>query len=308
MIKKIFVYFILTCFFFNYTNSANIKIVSKINNEIITNIDIENEKKFLLLLNNNLSKISKKEMFNLAKNSLIREKIKKSEIEKIFDKKDNEKFEKKLVKNFYTRLGLTNKPDFISFLNSKNINFEELKSKLIYEALWNRIIYSKFNDRVKIDEENLKQKIRKQFQNKNKKYEYNLSEILIDIQNNQNSKINEIIGHINKFGFKTTANKYSKSDTSKYGGEIGWIKSTRLSKKISKEISKIKIGEITDIIKTANGYLILKLNDKKEIKEKLDLDKELKQQINYERNRQLNQLSLIYYKKLKQNIIIYDNK
>ena len=50
------------------------------------------------------------------------------------------------------------------------------------------------------------------------------------------------------------------------------------------------------------------LNDKREIKEKLDLKKEIKQQINFEKNRQLNQFSLNYYKKLKKNINIYEDK
>jgi PPIC-type PPIASE domain. len=121
-------------------------------------------------------------------------------------------------------------------------------------------------------------------------------------------KKNEIYKYIEQFGFKIAANKYSKSDTSKYGGDIGWIKGTRLSNEIKDRLSKIKIGEVSDPVKVPNGYLFLKVNNKKEIEEKYDLEKELKQQINFEKNRQLNQFSLNYYKKLKNNVNIYENK
>ena len=171
----------------------------------------------------------------------------------------------------------------------------------------NQLIYIKFNNKIRIDKNSIENEIINYYNSKSKKYEYNLSEIAIDIEKNVNLKEKEILKYIEQFGFEIAANKYSKSDTSKYGGEIGWIKSTRLSKKIKKKISIINVGEITNPIQTPNGYLFLKLNDKKEIVEKLDLEKELKQQINFEKNRQLNQFSLIYYKKLKKSTNVYEN-
>ena len=162
--------------------------------------------------------------------------------------------------------------------------------------------------RIRIDENSIERDIKNYYKSKDKKYEFNLSEIEIDFEKDINSKRKEILKYIKKFGFKVAANKYSKSDTSKYGGEIGWIKSSRLTKKIEKKLSLMKISEISEPIQTANGYLFLKLNNKREIKEKLNLEKELKQQVKYEKNRQLNQFSLNYYKKLKKNTNIYENK
>ena len=307
LIKKLFAYLIISFIFCNFVKSQEIVIISKVDNEIITNIDIEIEKKYLLLLNNNLNELSENEFFELAKNSLIREIIKKKEINKLFNKQ-NEKIENKIIEDFYNRLGFVKKNEFIKFLDKKKIKYENLKEKLTIETLWNQIIYRKFNDKVKIDENSIKKKIINYYNSKDKKYEYNLSEITIDIEKNINLKKKEISKYIEQFGFKIAANKFSKSDTSKYGGEIGWIKSTMLTKKIKNKLSIIKIGEITEPIQTSNGYLFLKLNDKREIKEKLDLKKELKQQIKFEKNRQLNQFSLNYFKKLKKNISIYENK
>lgn len=305
-VKKLFAYIIISFLLLNNIKAQEIIIISKVDNEIITNVDIETEKKYLLLLNNNLNKLSEKEFFKLAKNSLVKEIVKEKEINKYL--KNIKINENKIVEDFYKRVGFSEENEFKKFLNKKNINFKILKKKLVMEAVWNQIIYSKFNNKIKIDKDLIEKEIINYFNSKDKKFEYNISEIVIDIEKNISLKKTEVLNHIEKFGFKITANKYSKSDTSKYGGEIGWIKGTRLSKKIKNKISKIKIGEVTDPIQTPNGYLFLKLNDKKEIKEKLDLNVELKQQIKFETNRQLNQLSFNYYKKLKKNTSIYENK
>ena len=305
--KKIFISIILSILFYNFTFSQEIIIVSKVNDEIITNIDIENEKKYLLLLNNNLEKLTEDEILNLAKNSLIREKVKKKEIDRLFVKQ-NENVENKITKNFYNKLGFDKEKNFIDFLEKKEINYESLKEKIVLEALWNQIIFNNFNKRVRIDESLLKKKIIHYYNSKDKKYEYQLSEIVIGNEKDINLKKKEIYKYIKQFGFKIAANKYSSSDTSKYGGDIGWIKGTRLSDNIKNKISKIKVGDVSEPIQVSNGYLFLQVNSKKEIKEDFNLEKELKQQINFEKNRQLNQFSLNYYKKLKNNVIINENK
>ena len=306
--RKFFFILFFYLFFFNFAYSNEIKIIVKIDNELITNIDIENEKKYLLLLNENLNKLSKEENFILAKNSLIREKIKMKEISKFYKENNDIEFENKIIENFYKRLGFSSKNDFEKFIMEKNLNFDNLKKKLILEGVWNQIVYRKYKDKIKIDKLYIKEKIKKNYNNQEKKYEYNLSEILVDVEKNISFIENELVKYIEKFGFKIAANKYSKSDTSIYGGEIGWIKSSSLSEKIRKKISFINIGEITEVIHTPNGYLILKLNDKKEITEKFNLEKELEIQVQFEQNRQLNQYSLNYYKKLKQNANIYESK
>ena len=305
--KKIFINILLSFLFYNFTISQEIIIVSKVNDEIITNIDIENEKKYLLLLNNNLEKLTEDEILNLAKNSLIREKVKKREIDRLFVKQ-NEIVENKIIKNFYNKFGFDKEKNFIDFLKKKEINYEILKEKIVLEALWNQIIFNNFNKRVRIDESLLKKKIIDYYNSKDKKFEYQLSEIVIGNEKDINLKKKEIYKYIKQFGFKIAANKYSSSDTSKYGGDIGWIKGTRLSNNIKNKISKIKVGDVSEPIQVSNWYLFLQVNNKKEIKEDFNLEKELKQQINFEKNRQLNQFSLNYYKKLKKNVIINENK
>jgi len=197
-------------------------------------------------------------------------------------------------------LGFDNKSDYESFLERKGISLELVKSKLVIEKLWNTLIYEKFKEKVKINENQIKKKI-KIYKNQQKKlYEFNVSEILFTFD----VSFNEVNEFIKKYGFKSAAVKFSISDTSSKGGEIGWVKLTNLSQEFQEKIYSLKIGEHTEPIKIPSGNLILKLNSKKEIKDQFDLDKETKKQIIFEQNRQLNSFSLNYFNKLKQNAII----
>ncbi len=283
--------------------SKEIKIISKINNEIITNVDLENQIKYLLVTNKNTKDFSRKDLIELSKNSLIREILKKEEINK-YNFKERSDLAEKLVKQNYMSLGFENKSDYISFLQEKGLSLELVKSKLVIEQLWNILIYEKYKEKVRINENEIKKKIINYKSKQKKLYEYNVSEILFSFD----LSFNELNTFIKKNGFKSAAVKYSISDTSSKGGEIGWVRLSNLTQEFQEKIYSLKIGEHTKPIKIPSGNLILKLNLKREIKDQFDLDKETKKQIIFEQNRQLNSFSLNYYNKLKQNAIINEYK
>ena len=299
--KKIF-FFLIFFFQINLINSSEIKIVTKINNEILTNLDIENESKYLLILNTNLKNLNKNELYELSKNSLIRQILKKKEIEKYFKLEKNSELGDKLLQENYITLGFDNKEKFTNFLKKKGFSIEILKEKLLIERLWNSLIYEKFKNKIKIDETKIKNKIKKLINSQEKIYEYNLSEILFDL----NTDYNQLIDFTDKYGFEAAASKYSISDTSTNGGKIGWIKSNNLTEIMRKQISKLSEGEISKPIEIPNGNLLIKLNKKRELENEINFDLEIKKQINIEQSRQLNSFSLNFYKKLKQNSIIYE--
>jgi peptidyl-prolyl cis-trans isomerase SurA len=138
---------------------------------------------------------------------------------------------------------------------------------------------------------------------KSEQNSYFISEILFnkDIQENVNEKYKKIKLSIKKNGFKNSANIFSISESSKVGGKLGWINESQLSKEINLELKKLKVGEFTNPIIVPNGNLILILEDFKKIKNNLDINKELKILENYERNKQLNQISNIFFNKIKNN-------
>jgi len=289
----------------NSYSEEKVYIELKIENEIITNIDINNEKNYLISLNNNLENLDKKQLYLISKNSLIKEKIKKIELGKFFDFEKNRVLMEELIKNLYKNLKFNDEKEFAEYLDNYNLEVDEVGEKILIETLWNELIFNKFNKNININENKLKIKLEEQLK-KNKIEEFNLSEIIFEIKSSEKleKKRKKISNFINDNGFKNAANSFSISDSAKFGGKIGWVNKTQISKIILEKISKLQIGEITDPIQINNGYIIIKLNDKRLIKRNIDIDKEIKKLVIYEKDKQLNQYSLMYFNRIKKNLLI----
>ncbi len=305
---------LLSLFFFKIMLTAlfsmnNASIIAKINNEIITNHDLKVETKYLEALNPSLNNLTKDQKEKVAKESIIREKIKTNEILKYYELGKDPNYLNKIIVDNYTKLGLKNEIEFKNYLSKYNLTIEDIKKKFEIEATWNSLIFQKYKDQVEIDVEKLKKKLNKEKSKLNKQEELLLSEILFNAQNKKElEKIyKKILDSIKEIGFKNTANIYSVSDSSKFGGSIGWININQISKIVFNELSKIKVGEFTKPINIPGGILILKLNDKRTSELEIDFDRELQKMIQYEKNKQLKQFSSIYYKKVKNNTEIYEN-
>ncbi len=307
MTKKYIIIFFIILFTFNFNaNTSLIEIKAQIENEIITNIDIENEKKYLFFLNPKLKELEKSRANDLAKNSLITELIKIRELEKYYDfSRENELF-KIVEENLMRRKNITNKDKFIQTLMDLEIDYQIVKKKLQVEIYWNQLIYDKYVKSVIINEDELKKNILDQFNSKKDKYEYNLSEIIFALSANETleEKLLKIKNSIKEIGFENTANIFSISNTSSNGGLIGWVNELQISDKINQNIKDLNINQLSRPIKIPSGFIMIKVNDKKVLKQKINLDEELKKLVNTERNRQLNSFSIIFYKRLKKNIEI----
>ncbi|MBD1157153.1 peptidylprolyl isomerase [Pelagibacterales bacterium SAG-MED20] len=289
----------------NINANANIKILYKINNEIITNIDIENEIKYLIALNNQLKKLNKKKIANIATLSIIKEKIKKSELEKFFILDQKNPLLNQIIKDFYIKLGMQNEAEFDKYLSNYNLDIKKLKKKIEIETTWNRFVFDKYNKQINIDIKSLKRTVEKN-QESQKNTKYLLSEIIFEKKSNETfeNKIIKIKDSINEIGFENTANTYSIADSSKFGGNIGWVDEINLSKKIINDVKNLKVGEITKPIQVGKNFLLLKLENKKEEKVVIDKNEMLKKLIRYEEERQLNQYSTILFNKVKINTFI----
>ena len=304
-IKQIlFLTFFLIVTYNLYADS--IKIIAKVDNAIITNLDIKNEVEFLVFLNPKLKQLNESKISEIAKNSLITEIIKKKELNKIYNFSKMENFLNSIEKRFLKSKNINSKSEFINILKKRNLEYDNIKNKLNIDALWNQLIYTKYSKNIRINEEELRKNILIQSQNKKKKFEYNFSEILFteDIGESFNETLNKIENSIKDIGFENTANIFSISRTAKNGGLIGWVNELQISKILKKNITQLQKGEVSDPIKISGGYLIIKLNDKKQFEEEIDIDKQIKELIAIETNRQLNTYSAIFYKRLKKNIKI----
>ena len=295
--------FFLIIFFNSSAISIENKIILKIDNIIITSIDVLNEVNYLKALNPSLKNLDKNKMLTVAKDSLIREKIKKIEISKFNITNIDNKYLEDLIKSIYTNIGLKNKEEFVSYINSFGINLTSIEEKLSSETHWNQLIYNKFFSKLKIDKNKIKEEIQK---NKEKSRSYLLYEIVYSAD--QNIKSEELFKDIQKSifenGFENAAAIFSISESAKTGGNLGWVNENTMNKKILKEINDLKIGQHTNPILIPGGFLILKIKDQKEIEKKIDIKKELNSRIRLLQNQQLNQYSNIYFQKIKKNISI----
>ena len=300
--KKIFI--LLTGFYFLLSNTLaneNIFIVAKINNEILTNFDLKKETAYLNILNPQLENLDKKNKKRIAKKSLINETIKENELKKFFEFNKKVSIIDEAIENFYKNLGLSSKKELEEFLNKKNTyKISEIENKMKIEFFWNRMILDIYNNQIKIDKDKLIKKINSTEEYKN---EYLLSEIFFNKDQNLNlkEKVKVIKQSIKNVGFNNTASIYSISNSANSGGKIGWVDEENLSEIITKELKNIKVGQFTNVIQIGNNFLILKIEEKKT--KKIEKDKELilQQMIEFEKNKQLNQFSQIYFNKIKVN-------
>lgn len=303
LVKKIIYIFYILSFlniFAFETYAKQVKIIVKVDDEIITNMDVQNEYNYLISLNTKLQNLDKQDILEFAKNSLVKEKIKKKEILKLYELGNKNPVINDLIKDIFINLGLNSEEEFKKYLISQNINFEDVYKKIEIESVWNQMIYSKFKNKLVIDENELKKKI---LNNKEQSISYLLYELVFDFKDKDDfkRKYSEIKKTINELSFEEAVIKYSIANSKNNSGLIGWVNQNNLSKKIENELVNLNKGQITKAIKVPAGMLILKLDDTKLVDLNIDIDKELQKLVQYKINNQLNNYSTIYYNKIKNN-------
>ena len=279
------------------------KILLKVNNELITTIDILNEINYLKSINSNIINLDNNKLIEIARNSLIKDRIKKIvliPIIKEFGISDKD-YERVLISN-YSTTGYKKTDEIHDYLKKFDINPDLIRNKMTLNAIWSQFIYDKYSKNIKIDIDKLKQNM----QNSENQTEYLLSEILFNLGEKQtiDEKFSIIKNEIQKNGFESASLIYSSSETSTTGGNIGWVSENSINKKILEEIEKLDINDFTKPFVIPGGYLILKLNEKKTTKRNVRLEDELNKIIQIKTNEQLNQFSNIFLNKVKKDIII----
>ena len=291
--------------FTSSVNSKNaIKIIFDIENDIITNVDIKNEYKYLLIINKNFSKLDEKQGLAIAKNNAIKEKVRRNEIKKRYKLGKNYELIDGLILDYFNNFNLINKNEIMDFIKSYNLEYEFIQKKFETEQVWKELVMFKYKDKVNIDENVIREKLNKQ--KLSKINSFLLREILFELNDNENlnEKTNLIKKDILEKGFEVSATLYSVSNTSNVGGKIGWVDENQLNKTILKKVKKLKINEVTEPIKISSGYLMLKVENKKEADQAKNIEANLQKIVSSEKNRQFNEFANIFFEKLKINTYI----
>ena len=302
--KHVFVSFLILTFNFCNLQAFENKILFKIDNEIITTIDIYHELKFLKTFNPQINELNNDEQLVVSKNSIIRDKIKKTEILNFVEEvKVEDKFIMNLLKGKYSQIEFSSMVNFENYLKENDLNDKLIKEKFAIELIWNDLVFQKYNSKISID----KKKIKSEILNKPKKNlrELSISEIIFNVSKKSEfeKKYEQILKDIELTGFKNAALIHSVSDTASIGGYIGWIKEDNLNEKIRKRISDLEKGEFSEPILTSSGFLIIKVEDEKKYEIDFNLDNEINNLIQFKTNEQLNQFSRLYFNKIKKNVI-----
>ena len=301
--KTTFIIFFLFTLLCKNTLSLENKILFTVDNDIITSIDIYNEINYLKALNKNLEKLEKNKIFEIAKNSLINEIIKTKELSKYSDKLViDDKYLIPFITNIYDGLDIISLEAFKNYLSFFNVDLEIVKKKISLEIIWNDLIFSKFSKNIKIDKDDIRNKLKNDSSRSVK--EFLLSEIVFKVPENSDLKTQEIIINniINEKGFENAALIHSISGTAqKNSGLIGWINENSLNLEIKKKLENLEIGNHTTPILIPGGFLILKINDLRIIENKnFDIDKKVEEIFKTKTTEQLNNYSNIYFEKIKQ--------
>ncbi len=300
MIKRVALYLIILLINFDAQAVKKISIVKKINNEIITNIDVDSEIKYLKTLNPNTENLKKSQIREIAENSLVNEKIKIIELKRL-TKLNYEDLPEEVLNNFILTIGINNLDEFKKHLLSKNLNINDVKKKIYIEWLWNSLIYTRYEKSIIINEDKIRQKVTNIAKNTEKEKRFFLYELIYNVENinklkEKTLKIKESIENV---GFESAVSIYSISETSKVGGKIGWVSQNQISEDLYQNIKNMNKGDITEPIKTLNGYMILFLKDIEIQEKKIDIEKEVKKMIDYEKNKKLKNFSLLHFNKVK---------
>tara|TARA_Y100000389_G_scaffold202115_1_gene246577 strand:+ start:208 stop:1146 length:939 start_codon:yes stop_codon:yes gene_type:complete len=285
-----------------YGDEQSIILKYKVNNDLITNYDIAKEAKYLIALNTELQNIDQNQLLDIGKKSLIKEKIKKSELEKYYKVNYASTAADSYIENFKKKLGFENDLNFETYLLNYETNIEEIKKKLIIELTWNKMILDLYSNSILIDKERISKTLEELITEKKTQKSFELNEIVFSEKNKEDflKKYERIIIDIKNFGFEKAAIIHSISGTASSGGNIGWVSQSQLSETINSEVANLELGNYTKPINSAGGSMILQLKNKKNISvENINRELELSKIINAEKSRQLNEFSIIHFKKIE---------
>ena len=303
----LFIYINLISITNSFANDNYVKIVLKVGDNLITSQDVFKEKNILKILNPQLKSLEDEQINIIAKNSLKREIIKLNEIEKFYQIDYMSNQVDPFIKQIYSSLNFESIDEFKNHLSKSKINYEDVKKKLIIEKSWNQLIFDRYRNSVKINEDNFRKQYEENLIDNKKEKSFLLYEIVFLEKDKKQfeKKYNEILSSINNIGFKQTASIFSESNSSKEKGEIGWINSSQLSELILENITNLKKNEFSKPISTAGGTLILYIDDIKEIEvQRINKEAEISKMISLERDRQLNEFSILHYKKIENSIYV----
>ena len=300
MIKKIKLLFsfLIILLSTNVIASIDNKIIVKVGEEIITSYELKNKILTTLFLSG--QEINQSSINNLKKqslDSLIFDKLKLAELKKYEIETDNFR-----TNRYLNSISSNNIKDLIDRFEKNNLNFDLYKKEIEIQMMWQELIYNIYSSKINIDENTVNNELNNQLIKKSSVKEFKISEIEIpsSMDETNEKNIKDVIDEISKIGFANTAVKLSISSSARNNGEIGWVNSNSLSKKMKEIIFSLKVGDVSKPLIQQQSITFLKLLDVRETKiNKVNIDELKKKIIDQKKNELYNLYSRSHLSKLK---------
>ena len=296
------------CFTFAEKVNAEIndKLFMIVGDRAVTQSDIVNEIKILLILNNeSYTDEIRDKLQQIAVTSIIKRTIKEIEVKKnnyfVYNEKDLDKELLRLAQNINVDVDTLK-----NICASNELDFSLIENNIKVDLMWNSIIFQLYKDKLTINKDEIDESLKLK-QNKKEIYEYLISEILIENNNediNLDLKEKILKEKIKNEGFETVAKNSSISESALNGGDLGWVNENSIAKKIKPSIVGTSVGGLSKPIILSDGILFFKVRDKRKVEKKLTLEEEKNELVNLEKVKILRMHSLTHYDKLKRTIAI----
>ena len=276
-----------------------------VGNKPVTKSDVVNEIKIILILNNeSYSDEKRDELHQIAVNSLIKRSIKEIEIEK----NNTLKFSKIDLLMELNQLASNLNIDLDTLKNiceSNALDFSIIEKQMETELLWNSLIFLLYKNRLQVNNKEIEERL-KIIQNKEEVKEYLISEILLNFSDKDNleEETKKLINKIGIEGFESVAKNSSIAESSKYGGDLGWVNENIISKKLKVAITNTAIGSLSEPIMLPEGILIFKIRDIRKIKNNKSLEEIKNEIVKSEKLKILTMHSLSHYDKLRRSVSV----
>ena len=249
-IKKIF-FIILISLTSIVKANAEIKdaLFITVGDRALTQSDIVNEIKIILILNNmSFSADKRDQLQQMAVKSSIERTIKEIEI----SKNDFLEFNQNDLTDELNRLAGRINMDLDTLRNvaiSNELDFSIIEDQIKTQLLWNSLIFYLYKNRLSVNLNEIDEQLRLN-QNKKEFEEYLISEIIIKRVEEEKLKlkIEEIKDKIKIEGFETVAMNLSIAKSSLNGGDLGWLHENEISSKFKSKIFNTSIGGISEPI------------------------------------------------------------
>lgn len=171
----------------------------------------------------------------------------------------------------FARIAANNKLEAEEFrrrLGAAGVNAATLRDKIRAEIAWGMVVRRKLRPQITVSESEIDSELDRLARGRGKT-EYNVAEILLpvsspDMDNLVREDAGKIVQQLTKgASFSQVARQFSQSPGAAQGGDLGWLQAEQMDPALGEAVSKMQPGQISPPVRTARGYHILFLRDRR---------------------------------------------